>query len=323
MNIKIYAICLMTLLSGLLQASAPAASASSSSASAPALTPEQEQKNKALDTVLSLPDSDETATEITRLLNEGARCAVHSDLFDERFLYRCPIYFNNPKKMHALINHPSTIKEGGLWHNLQATFIRSPIGVLKELIKNHKFDINYNDKGQNIVRQRINPFDVDNECERILFLCFMGRWQMGECIKYTKRTLALFQRQLAEDSREMISMFANKHNEYEKVLRILEMPQHEIPTLLTPEQHQEYALILLQRERAGQNLLTYVTNRQMHPSFAKHQKAAQRRAQSLAAAVQNEAPAAQNQGKKSHTIATDDAERPSKKQKKDEEEKNN
>jgi len=329
MNIKIYMVCLMTLMSGLLQASAPAACASSSSVAAPALTPQQEQKNRALEYALYEDDSDEAAAEISRLLNDGARYAGNPNLF-KTLQASHPMYENSPKIMQAFINHSSTKKGSTLWHNLQATFIRADVDVLKELAKNKKFDINYRDRGISALDQKVYLSWLDSEYERVLFLRFMGIGEVEDSIRETKNKLAgleiQHQEAIALGNMQRAQSLVIFCNSAQARLNALEISGNSVHSLLTPEQYKEYREILLERELGQevgkQNVLTYLVNRQMHPSFASHQKAAQRRAQSLAAA-QNEAQAPQHQLKKSHTVAIDDTERPSKKQKKDEEQKDN
>jgi len=318
MNIKIYAICLMTLLSGLLQASAPAAS----SVAPQSVTPEQELKNLQLRYTLYEDDSDETATKITCLLNQGARYEGNPRLFTAEQSSH-PVYAESPQIMHALVNHSSTRNEKGvLWQNLQATFIRSGIDLMKELMKNNNFDINYNDNSVTALNAKM-WMNSEGYNKKIIFLRFMGIGNVANAIEKKRLQLYYCQQAIDTGNEQFIAGASVHKEELEKELRILEMPQSEIHTLLTPEELQEYRALLLQRELGKkQNVLTYLTNRQMSPAFAGHQKAAQRRAQSLAAA-HNEAQAAQHQPKKSHALASDDTERPSKKQKKDEEEKNN
>jgi len=320
MNKKFYAICLMTFMSGLMQASAPAASAAASSASALVLT--QEQKNKAVTDVLCGPDSEQAAAEFTRLLNEGARYIPEYGWYG---------YMNKPHLVQALINHPSTITNSSLWNELQKNFITADISGLKRLMRNKRFDINYRIVDLTALGY-VSHCSFESAYERVLFLRFMGIRECKSYITDTKSVLARVKREYRNSSAagrvEHAMIMRNRRTEGRKVLEALEMPQHEIPTLLTPEQHKEYRALLLAREMdnqiGNQNVLTYLTNRQMHPSFAVHQKTiAQRRAQALAAAIQNEAQAAQNQLKKIHTIDTNDAEHASKKQKKDEEEKDN
>lgn len=256
---KLYILCLLTLAGCSSQASAPASSSSSTGDSNKVL-------NESLKIAMDMGNDEKTAANVTRLLDSGARFEGDPSLFSTP-QKSFPIYANSPKTMQALINHPSTFVGSTLWHNLQNTFIRADMDDLKELAVNPKFDINYFGHGQDALSHKVALVDLDETAyDRALFLRVMDMREMNNTRNKAHATIA----SLEEWHDNFI--FDAVRNSAQSVLNAL-APQTNVYSLLTSEQSNEYNSIKIKRELGGQNVLSFLKNRQMGAPFAKTQQA--------------------------------------------------